>query len=159
MEMLVVIMVLPFVFLIVDGLFRTLLTDIPRSYRVAQENTILLNMLEQVRQDVDKARGLPESFAGLMANDEVLLIEQADGVISYQMREGRAVRQRLTIARQNDAEQTRTWSLPHAKVSWRVWTRDGERYAVEASTHVEQWVGGQWKEKMANSHLYFPGTL
>ena len=159
MEMLVVIMVLPFVFLIVDGLFRTLLTDIPQSYRVAQENTTLLNMLGQLRQDIDRAEGLPESFGELAAGDNLLLIELAGSVISYQLKDGQAIRRKLRGPQRGKDEESRVWALPHAKVAWRVWTRDGKGYAVETKAHIEQNIRGQWKEKMANSHLYFPGTI
>ena len=76
-ELLVVIIVLPFVMLVLDGLFSTLIRDIPRSYRVVQENTSLLSMLEQMQQDIDKAKGLPESFDGHTASGELLLIELA----------------------------------------------------------------------------------
>ncbi len=158
-EMLVVIMVLPFVLLIISGLFKTLITDIPKSYRVAQENTTLLNMLQQLQQDSDRAQGLPESFAEHAANDSTLLIALEAGVIAYQLKDGQVTRRKLTGARQGEAEEPRVWSLPHAKIVWRVWAKDGKRYAVETKAHIEQRVRGQWKEKMANSHLYFVGSV
>ncbi|MHC4074334.1 MAG: PulJ/GspJ family protein [Planctomycetota bacterium] len=158
-EMIVVIMVLPFVFLIMDGLFRTLLSDIPRSYSIAQENTTLLNMLEQLRQDIERAEGLPASFAEHAANDNMLLIASEDGVISYQLKDGQAVRRKLTGAQRDSAEESRVWSLPHATVVWKVWTKDGKGYAVETKAHIEQNIRGQWKQKMANSHLYFAGSF
>ena len=158
-EMLVVIVVLPFVLLVISGLFRALIMDIPRSYSVAQENTTLLNMLEQLRQDSDRAQGLPESFAEHNANDNVLLIALEAGVISYQLKDGQVIRRKLTGAQQGEAQEPRVWPLPHAKIVWRVWTRDGKRYAVETKAHIEQSIRGQWKEKMANSHLYFAGSF
>ena len=157
-EMLVVIMVIPFVLLIIGGLFKTLITDIPRSYSVAQENTTMLNMLEQLRQDSDRAQGLPASFAEHTANDNMLLIALEAGVISYQQKDGQVIRRKLTGTRQSEAQEPRVWSLPHAKITWRVWARDGKRYAVETKAHIEQSIRGQWKEKMANSQLYFAGS-
>ncbi len=158
-EMLVVIMVIPFVLLIIDGLFKTLIRDIPKSYRVVQENTTLLNMLEQLRQDSDRAQGLPESFAEHTANDNMLLIALEAGVISYQLKDGQVIRRELTGTGRGEAEEPRVWSLPHTKIVWRVWAKDGKRYAVETKAHIEQRVRGQWKEKMANSHLYFVGSF
>ena len=151
-------MVLPFVFVIMDGLFRTLLRDIPGSYRVAQEHTTLLNMLEQLRQDIDRAEGLPESFAEHAANDNMLLIASEAGVISYQLKDGQAIRRKLTGTQGGKAGESRVWALPHATVVWRVWARDGRGYAVETKAHIEQNIRGQWKQKMANSHLYFVGS-
>jgi len=155
-EIMVVVITLPFVFLIVDGLFRTLLAEIPWSWRIAQENTTVLNMLEQMHQDLDKAKGLPKTFAGRTADDKVLLIELADGVICYELKDGRVIRGRLT---KDGTEETRVWSAPNAKVEWKVWTENGQGYAVEAKTSVEYKRRGQWNRKMANSHLYFVGVL
>ena len=88
-ELLVVIIVLPFVMLVLDGLFSTLIGDIPRSYRVMQENTSLLSMLEQMQQDIDKAKGLPESFDEYTTSNKLLLIELTEGMICYQLKDGK----------------------------------------------------------------------
>jgi len=156
---LVVIVIASIVFLIFDGLFRTLLTDIPWSYRIAQENTTLLNMLSQMQQDIDEAKRLPESFAEHTAGDKMLLIELTEGVICYQLKDGRVTRQKLTDFQQGKAEGTRLWSLPHANVEWQVWTQNGQGYAVETNTYVEYKRRGQFRKKMAHSHLYFIGAL
>ena len=81
MEMLVIVTVLPFLFLIVDGVYRTLLKNIPLSYSVVQENTILLNMLGQLRQDIDRAEGLPQSHGELAAGENLLLIQLKGSVV------------------------------------------------------------------------------
>jgi hypothetical protein len=73
-ELLILVAVLPFVFLLFDGLFKTIIGEIPMSVRLIQENTSLLSMLRQIQQDIDQAKGLPESFAGQTAGDHVLLI-------------------------------------------------------------------------------------
>ena len=159
MEMLVVVTVLPFLFMIVDGVYRTLLKDLPLSHSVVQENTILLNMLAQLRQDIDKARGLPQSYGDLAAGENLLLIELEDSVVSYQLKDGRAVRRMLTGPQAGGAEESRIWALPHATVAWQVWSKDGRGYAVATRAHIERSIRGQWKKKMANSHLYFLGTV
>jgi prepilin-type N-terminal cleavage/methylation domain-containing protein len=158
-EVLVVIIVLPFVFLIIDGLFRTLLSDLPWSYRIAQENTTMLNVLEHLQRDIGQAKGLPESFAGHTVSDDLLLIELADGVICYQLKDGQVVRSKLTETQQESAEEKRIWSMPHAEIVWRVRTKNGEGYAVDTKAHIEHRVRGQWKNKMARSHLYFVGAF
>ena len=158
-EILVVIIVLPFVFLIFNGLFKAIADEIPWSHRIVQENTSLLSMLGQIQQDIDEAKGLPKSFAGQIASDQILLIELAEGVICYQLKEGQVVRHKLTDTPQGKAEDPRVWSIPHASVEWKVWARNGQGYAVETNTHVEYKRRGQWKKKMAHSHLYFAGAL
>ena len=62
-EILIVVMVLPFAMLAFDVLFRSALSDIPRSTMLVQENTSLLSMLEQMRQDIGAAKALPESLS------------------------------------------------------------------------------------------------
>lgn len=156
-ETLIVVMTLPFVALVLDGLFNTLLTDIPRSCQVLQDNTTLLNMLQQFQQDIDAARALPDSFAGRSTNDKLLLIELAEGMICYQLEDGRVLRRRLTDIQQG-GEEARVWSMPNAKVEWRVWRQDGYGYAVEVKTHIEHRLRKKLPEKMANSHLYFLGV-
>ena len=157
-EVLVVIVVLPFIMLVLGGLFSTLIRDIPRSYRVVQENTSLLSMLEQMQQDIDKAKGLPESFDGHTASGELLLIELADIVICYQLKDDKVLRRKLTDNQQSNDEEEIVWTVPHANVTWQVWRKGKSGYAVEVQTHIEHKVGGHWEKKMANSHLYFVST-
>ena len=158
-EILIVIIIIPFVWVALDGLFRTILSDIPRSYRVVQENTSLLSMLEQFHKDIDAAKELPESFAGHTADDELLLIKVTDGVIRYQLKDGQVLRHKVTNTQQGSAEQTKAWSTPHAKLKWHVWRKDANGYAVEVKTHIEHTVLGHQEKKMANSHLYFVGAF
>lgn len=158
-ELLILIIVIPFVLVIIDGLFRTLMTEIPWSYRIVQENTTVLNMLEQLHQDIDKAKGLPKSFAGRTASDELLLIAAADGVICYQIEDGQAARRMLTGAQYNNAAQERVWSVPNARVKWTVWTKDGEGHAVETRTYIEHEIRRRTEKKLANSHVYFLRAL
>ncbi|MEJ2704432.1 MAG: type II secretion system protein [Sedimentisphaerales bacterium] len=118
-EMLVVIILLPFVFVTLDGLFVTLLGEIPRSYRISQESITLQNLLEQMQRDVDEATGLPESFAGHTAGADQVLIKLPKGVVCYEKKDGKVVRRMLSAARQ-DANGERVWSLPQTKIQWRV---------------------------------------
>ncbi|MGB2866586.1 MAG: prepilin-type N-terminal cleavage/methylation domain-containing protein [Sedimentisphaerales bacterium] len=158
-ELLVVVVVLPFVFLLFDGLFKTIIGEIPMSVRLIQENTSLLSVLRHIQQDIDRAKGLPKSFAGQIASDQILLIELSEGIICYQLKDGQVVRQKLTDTPQSKAEEPRVWSIPHARVEWKVWERNGQGYAVETNTHLEYGRKGQWKKKMAHTHLYFAGAL
>jgi len=172
-EVLVVVIVLPFMMLVLDDLFRTLIKDIPRSYRVVQENTSLLSMLEQMQKDIDKAKGLPESFGEYTTGDKLLLIELAEGMICYQLKDEKVLRHKLTDNQQSNSLGQTVWSVPHAKVEWRVWRKDRggpptagfDRYpallgAVEVKTHIEHKIRGEhWEKKMANSHLYFVGAF
>ena len=158
-ELLILVIVLPFVFLLLDGLFKTIVGEIPMSVRIMQENTSLLSVLGQIQQDTDKALGLPKSFAGQTASNRVLLIELSEGVICYQLKDGQVFRHKLTDTPQAKTEEPRVWSIPHASIEWKVWERNGQGYAVETKTHLEYGRRGQWVKKMAHSHLYFAGAL
>ena len=183
-EIMVVIIILPFVLFLLDGLFGTLLTEIPRSWRTAQQSTTLLNLLEQIHQDVGEAKGLPAEFAGRTAGDGLLLVELPEGVISYQIKEDRVTRSKLTSAPGGEAvpalrpagilpaagnkgkmpsprevEQERVWSEPNSKIEWKVWQKDGARYAVDVKTHVELKVHDRLEKKMARAHVFYGGVL
>ena len=159
-EMLVAIIVFSFVSVAFAGLFTTLISNIPRSYRVVQANTSLLNMLKQMERDVDAAKQLPESFAEHTADSQLLLIELPDGsIIYYQLKDDRVLRYGLTNGPEDSGKDTKVWSVPHAKVQWQVWRKNGKGYAVEVKTHIEHKIRGNLEKKMANSHLYFAGAF
>jgi prepilin-type N-terminal cleavage/methylation domain-containing protein len=158
-EMLVVIILLPFVFVALDGLFVTLLGEIPRAYYISQESVTLQHLLAQMQRDVDKATGLPESFAGHTANDSQVLIELPEGVVCYEKKDGKIVRRELSVAGQSAAGGERVWPLPHTKVQWQVLSSDGRRYAIEVTTYIEYKTSGRWHKTMANSHLFYGGVL
>jgi len=158
-EIMVVIIILPFVLVLLDGLFGAILTEIPRSWRTAQQSTTLLNLLEQIHQDVGEAKGLPAEFAGRTAGDELLLVELPEGVIGYQVKEGGVTRSKLTGAAAGEVEQKRVWSVPNGKIEWQVWQKDDSRYAVEVKTHVELTIHGRLEKKTARAHLFFVGAL
>ena len=161
-ELLAVMVVFAAVSVALAALFTTIITDIPKSYRVVQENTSLLNMLGQMHRDVDGAKALPQSSAGHTTDDDLLLIELPDAMICYQLKNGEVLRRRLSRQRrpQEDAgEDTKVWSVPHARVECRLAGGDDKAYAVEVRTHIEYEVRGHRQKKMANSYLYFVGAL
>jgi len=158
-EILLLIVIIPFVFLLFDGLFKTLVSEIPWSIRISNENTTLLHMLSQMQKDTDRAKGLPLSYLGQTPNDRQVLIELPEGVFSYQLKDGRVLRQKLTETGQNDTENPIVWLLPHASVQWNVWAENNRGYAVETNTCIEHKKRGQWKKKMAHSYIYFAGAL
>jgi len=166
-ELLAVMVVSAAVSVALAALFTTIITDIPKSYRVVQENTSLLSVLGQMRKDIDRAKALPQSSAGHTTDDDLLLIELPDGMICYQLKnvEGarkmrtQVLRRRLTDAQEDGGEDAKVWSVPHAKVEWQLARKDDKAYAVEVRTHIEYEVRGHRQKKMANSYLYFVGAL
>ncbi len=183
-EIVVVIIILPFVLFLLDGLFATLLTEIPRSCRMAQQGSTLLGLLEQIHRDVGEAKALPAEFGGRTADDKLLLVELPEGVIGYQIEKGRVTRSKLPsdpggeavpalrpasilpaggnkgkMPSPRELEQERVWAVPNSKIEWQVWQKDGQRYAVEVKTHVELKVHGRMEKKMARANLFYGGAL
>jgi len=168
-EVLVVIAVLPFVLLVIGGVYTTFIRDIPRMTRVLQVNTTVLDALRQMRRDMDGAVGLPEQCADRHAGDRTLLIEQPGRVICYQLEDGRIVRTPFVVTPSGvssntptgtlqagpPAEGQRVWRVPEAVIAWRLWVRDGRAYAVEIHSHVKQRMEGRVREKLANSQVFF----
>jgi hypothetical protein len=119
----------------------------------------LLDMLRQMRKDIDTATGLPKSFDGRTTDDELLIVDRPDEVICYQLKEGQVVRYVLQDAQDDGDEDTRAWLVPNAVVQWHVWRSDGKGYAVEVKAHVRQKLRKKQQKKLANSHLYFVGVF
>jgi prepilin-type N-terminal cleavage/methylation domain-containing protein len=158
-EMLAVTIVVTFAFFGFNVIFRDAVIGVPRATRVVQENTTLLNMTSRMQRDIERAKGLPESSAGQVASDKLLLLELADGTICYQLEEGGVLRRKLIKAEIDVADQDETWLLPNSEIEWRIWRKDGVGYAVEVKTHIRYKLREKIEKKMANSHLYFAGIF
>jgi len=156
-ELMAVLFFFPVAALVLDGLFRTLVHDIPRSSHAVQENTSLLSALEHIHDDIQKAGRLPEAVEGYAADANALLIENPDEVIRYEVKDGKILRHKLAKDRSNTQTPT-VWSVPNAEIQWRLWKRDGLGYAVEVRTHIKYKLREKFQEKMANSYLYFLGA-
>ncbi len=136
-------------------LSNVLISDIPRSFRFSQVNTMLLNILEHMRKDIGDSGQVLGSFGDYVANENVLLLEKSDGVIGYELKGDEVHRLILAGPKQDQRPNALVWSVPKAKIKWRVWKRNDAAYAVEVKTYIDYQVGRRSHEKMANSHLYF----
>ncbi len=157
-ELIVIIAILPFILVVIDGLFSSMLTDVPRSWNTIQNNSVLLHMLRQMEQDIDQAENLPRSINGYTAGNELLLIEQTDKVIHYQMKDDRVFRYGFA-GTQKIPEETKSWLLPKTKIQWQVHRENGKGYAAEIQHNVEYIHHGHLIKKMENSHLFYPGII
>jgi type II secretory pathway component PulJ len=158
-ELVVAMVIVSSVSIVLAGLLTTIISDIPRLCGVVQENTSVLNMLEQMHEDVDAAKGLPKSFGEYTTDKNLLLIELPQGIVCYQLKDGKVLRRRLSAAQEQNEEETRVWSVPNAKLEWQVLRNDRDGCAVEVKTCIEHHVRGCSEEKMANSYLFFVGAF
>jgi len=158
-ELLVVLAVISLLSVPLARLSTTTLRDIPQSWRMIESNTRMLNMLKQMRKDVNAAKGFPESFNALTADNTTLLIRLEDEVICYQLKEDKIVRRSPTCPGTGNDEEIRSWTVRYGKVQWRYRYKNGRVYAVEVETYIERKIGDCLEKKMANSHLYFAGAF
>jgi hypothetical protein len=142
-----------------SGFFRSLLRDIPQSVRLVDQNVAVLDLLEQLRRDTDRAIVLPSQVGDRRADDATLLIEQADAVVCYRREEGRIVRTLLDRQGGATPDGDRVWLARDAAIEWRPWTQEGHAYAVEVHSHLKQQVAGQLRRRFLSSHVFFVGGL
>jgi hypothetical protein len=154
-EALLMIFVLATALVVFAPLSNVLMSDIPRSFRFSQVNTMLLNILEHMRKDIGDSSGVLGSFGDYVANENVLLLEKSDGVIGYELKGDEVHRLILAGEKQDQGPNAFVWLVPKAKIKWRLWKRNDAVYAVEVKTYIDYHVGRRSQEKMANSHLYF----
>ena len=157
-EIIIIIAILPFILIVIDGLLTSILSDVPRSWKTIQSNSVMLHMLEQIQQDIDAAESLPESAGEYTAGDELLLIQQAGKVIHYRLKDDRVFRYGFAENRQIP-EDTKSWSLPKTKITWQVHRRNGQSHALEIQHHIEYTLRGHLIKKMKNSNLFYVGIL
>ena len=152
-EVLVVVVILPFVAIALSRFFATFIRDIPRMTRVVEQNTTVLDLLGQLRQDMDAATALPDAVGTETSDSDTLLIQRPQDVICYQLQPGRVDRTILAP----DAQDRRTWTFPDAVVEWTPWRQAETSYALELRTRVRQRIGTKLKDKMVNAHVLFVG--
>ena len=150
MEMVVVIVVLPVAFLMISGIFVTLMRDIPRDTRLLQENTSVLDMTDQIAEDMDRANGLPDSAGAARSDEQTLLIALPEGIACYRQVDGGVTRDML-----EQANSDHTWQIPDAVVAWRRRQQDGRACALELETLLRRTDKDRWREKFANSRVFF----
>lgn len=158
-EMVVVIAVLPFATIALSRVFATFIRDVPRMTRVVERNTTVLDMVRQLRDDMDRAVALPDPIEDKRNDDRTLLIGLPHRVICYRLGQGRAVRSVLRQDGQAEAQDERTWAFPDAVVTWSRWKHDETAYAVELRTLVKQRIGRRLKDKLPNSYVLFVGGM
>ena len=144
-EMLAVLAIVAFSSIAFAGLFRTLLRDIPGLNKISQSNTTVLNMLEQMRKDIDLATELTK-------NGEILIIRQDGKTIKYKI-ESQEIRRTLD----GQAAADYVWSAPKAKIKWNIRRKNGKGYAVEIINSMEYIFEARRLKKLSNSNVFFAG--
>jgi type II secretory pathway component PulJ len=158
-EMLGVILITPLLMVLIGGFLVTFLRDIPQATRLLDQNTAVLDVLNQLRHDMDRAVALPSQAGDRRTDDATLLIRQADALVCYRLEEGRIVRMVLDRSEEVLPDVERIWQAHDAVIQWRPWVREGGAYAVEVQSHLRQRVAGEFRQRFRNSHVFFVGGL
>lgn len=138
-------------------LFRTLLGDLPDTYRICQTNDTVGIIVDRIRKDIERAKSL--SCERETTDGGLLLIELPEGTLAYEMAQDYTLRcSRGTDP--NSPEYIRTtWPIFPARIQWQVWEKNSQGYALEISTFIEYYRPPKKKKKLSNSYVFFTKTL
>ncbi|MGB8226377.1 MAG: prepilin-type N-terminal cleavage/methylation domain-containing protein [Sedimentisphaerales bacterium] len=152
-ELITVLAVIAVISIPLGRLFKFMTYDIPKSCKLVESNTSLLDVLKYIRKDINSAKSFPQSFQEYSTDANSLLIERQGSVICYLLR-GEEI-SRIVIG---DAKEKITWQIPNGKIEWQVWRKDGVGYAVEVKKCVELKSYNRVDKRMENAYVYFAGA-
>jgi prepilin-type N-terminal cleavage/methylation domain-containing protein len=156
-EMLVVLAVFAMIATGLERFFRTFTYDLPKDYRLIQENCSLNNAVSHIRADVASAKALSQ-VSGDSNEPNMLFVKMPNGVVSYKFSNGRIIRD-FVGSTKDAAAGDMVWPVPHGRIEWQVWSKGKTVYAVEVGTCIEDKSFGHTQKKMTNSNLFFVGAL
>lgn len=142
-EMLVVLAILAVIALPLSKLSKVVIYDIPRSLKLYESNTSILNFVQFIRRDVN-------SSGKLLKDGNQLMIEGGDKKINYIFEEGQ-------VTRNVSGEDEIKWEIPQGKIEWEIWEEKGQGVAVEIRKWVELKKHGRADKRIENSYVFFAG--
>jgi len=152
-EVITVLAVIAVISIPLGRLSKFMMYDIPKSDKIIETNTSILNVLRYIKKDVNLAVNFPEKIKEYSANKNCLLIEQQNKTVCYLAEQGKV--SRMVI---DNANGEITWQIPDGKIEWQVWRKNNIGYAVEIRKYVELKSYNRADKKMSNSYVYFTGT-
>ncbi len=151
MEVVVVLAILPVVLLALNGILNAFMRDVPQGVAVVSEQTTVLDLIDAIGRDVQKAVGLPDSTDG-----RILLIALPTGTVAYERTDGLVSR---TVLGGQDPNAPRQWRLPTAVVDWQRWKQAEAAYAVEVHSYLNQTVHGHPQKMLVQTRVYLLNAL
>jgi hypothetical protein len=134
-------------------LSKLVIYDIPKSCRLIESNTSILDILKYMKKDINSAIGFPQSFGQYATNDKCLLIEQQNEIVCYLAEQGKI--SRIEVKK---GERKIVWQIPDGKIEWQVWRKNGAGYAVEIKKYVAFGRDNHTDKSMANAYVFFAGV-
>ncbi|MBN1766491.1 MAG: hypothetical protein JW860_14650 [Sedimentisphaerales bacterium] len=154
-ECIVAITILASVMVTLSALFKTLLSDIPRTYRTYQTHSTMQSMIRTLRSDLDRARSLPRTAGMEMVNGKVFFIELPEHTLAYRLYEDQIIRQTLNADPCSPDHFEQVWTVVRGHIDWQVWVKNDKGYAVEITTSVDPLSAQRPKRLLANSCVLF----
>ena len=153
-EMIVVVCTLPLFLVLVSPVFILFNREIPRSTHLVIEQGTVLEVLDQIRRDVDQAKALPRSHGQWSTDERTLLIDKADCAVLYRVAEGK-VRRDVIAPGGGPPEPAGEWALPNVSIRWVLWQEGSNAQAVEVHSHMIYRLRTRDQERLANTHVFF----
>ncbi len=151
-ELLTVLAVLAVITIPLYRLFKIMVYDIPKSCKLIECNTSILDVLKCIGKDVGSATEFPKSLGKYTADDKCLLIKQQDETICYLIEQGTI--SRIAIGKEGGKS---TWQIPDGRIEWQVRQGNGAGRAVEIKKYVELKKYKGTEKRMESSYVYFAG--
>lgn len=152
-QLLIVIMTLPMLFVILDKMFWEITLDLPKSSQVVSQNERLMRCLESVEQDMVDAIALPVSHGQWHQNEHTLLIQLRETLVAYVLSDKGVSR---AVLEPEDSDARRTWPMPQARIQWTCRPDNTHATRVEVNSgimHVRR-----KKQQLKNSRVFFVGV-
>jgi prepilin-type N-terminal cleavage/methylation domain-containing protein len=156
MELVVALAILPVVLLALNGIMSAFMREVPQGMAVVSEQTTVLDLIDAIGRDVQKAVALPDSADGRQSDDRILLIALPTGMVAYERAEGLVSR---TILGREDPNARRQWCVPTAVVSWERWKQAEAAHAVEVHSYLDQAIDGHSQKMLAQTRVYLLNAL
>ncbi len=157
-EMMGIMLVMSLLAIMMIKPMRNVTRNIPHMHRDYQINSIINDMLGEMRKDVEMGKKLMRYRGSTRGSADMLLIDSPQGVISYSFQEGRIVKYRDHREGIDVSDAQVVWSVPNGKIDWRLRTHGGKDVAVEISTGVNRRSRSGMKTNLKNSHVLFVGV-
>lgn len=133
---------------------RTMMADVPRSCRDFQTWTQTINMLDQLKTDVERSKRMLVFEMDPRISHNLLYLECDDGLVSYALADGKVTRQSGVPG---DSPQD-AWDLSHVNMNWQFWKQNGWPYALEITTWSQRTILDRNQQKFKQTHVYFQKT-
>lgn len=156
-EMMGIMAIMVFVAVILVRPLRNVTRNIPQQYRDYQSNSVINDMLDDLRKDVEASSGLMQYKGNTAAAADMLVIDSPGGVISYSFAAGKVTRSRDLQEGMTPSDAQITWDIRGGTFDWKLRDHEGKPVAVEISTGINRRTHRSVKTNLKNSHVIFAG--